>query len=135
MTVKVTFEFDTAADAAAFLQDFDSPQREVAATPRRGRPRKAAQDEAPAAAAPAAAPASQAAAPAPVQAAAAAPAAVPYKDVADAITELSESDYDGAVALLASFGAKTARDLKPEQFGAFVEQARAKLAKKPVSLI
>ena len=140
--IKVTLEFDTAAEASAFLADFDSEAEGAAGAgngeqKKRGRgrpPKNPAADVATQGAAGVAA--SQPGATAPTPAAqATAPAAVPYKDVADAITAYSEADYPGAVALLGQFGAKTARDLKPEQFAAFVAAANEKLAaaKKPAA--
>ncbi len=138
MSIKVTFEFENAADAAAFLQDFDSPAAEAGAQPGkrgRGRPPKDAGSAAAPAAAPAAAasaaPAQSAAAPA----ATASAAAVPFKAVADAITELAEKDRDKAVALLAKYGAKLASELKPEQFAGIVADAKAAMAAAPTSLI
>ncbi len=125
MSIKVTFEFDTAADAAAFLQDFDGAPAGESPAPRKAR--------APKAAAPAAQPAAAAsAAVAPATAAQPATAsAVPFKEVADKITALSDVDYDKAVAVLAQFGVKSARDLKPEQFAGVVEAATKALAPAP----
>lgn len=140
MTVKVTFEFLTAADAAAFLQDFDAgneptggnlPAADPAAKRSRGRPRAAAAD--PAAGSPTVVPAASPAAPA----AAAAPAAnaVPFKAVADAITELAELDRNKAVAVLSQHGVKLASDLKPEQFGSVVAACKAAMVPTSASLI
>lgn len=132
MTVKLTFEFDSNADAARFLQNLDEGQEVATGTDAGakkrgpGRPPKAAE---PTAAAPAAQP-TVVTAPAPVAAVAtvAAPAAVPFKAVADAITELADKDLTAAKGILAKFGVGKASDLKPEQFGAVVEAAKAALS-------
>ena len=146
MTVKVTFEFLTAADAAAFLQDFDAgneptggnlPAADPAAKRSRGRPRAAAAD--PAAGSPTVVPAAALATAAQAQAAAAAVApaanAVPFKAVADAITELAELDRNKAVAVLSQHGVKLASDLKPEQFGSVVAACKAAMVPTSASLI
>jgi|SRR6478735_7701421 len=143
MSVKVTLEFPTAADAAAFLQDFDGADApagvtaagEPAAARGRGRPRK----DAAAAAAPVAAPAAAVnAAPAPSPTAPAATpsaAAVPFQAVADAITALAEKDRDKAVSVLKSHGVNLASELKPDQWASVVAACNAALAPAATSLI
>jgi hypothetical protein len=124
MAIKVTFEFATAASAAAFLQDFDSPREvhdgdaPIADKPRRGRPPKAAPVEpAPAATLPGApSPASE-------------PAPVPFAALVEPLTTLADKDLDTAVAILGKFGVKTARELKPEQFGAVLAEVTTALNK------
>lgn len=122
MSLKVTFEFDTAAEVINFLQGLDTgqeiqagvdvgtPAAAAAGAKPRGRPRKDA--------APAPVPAAQETA----TAAAPTPAAplVPYKDFVEAATPLMDSGDEGHAALkaiLQSFGAAKAPDLKPEQIG------------------
>lgn len=131
MSIKVTLEFETGAEAAAFLQGIDDGPAvsgtEAGEKRGRGRPPKAA---APAAAAPAAAPAvaaSVAAAPSVAAPAASASPAVPFKDVADNVSALAEKDLAVAKGILAKFGVAKASDLKPEQFGPVVEACKAAL--------
>lgn len=57
---------------------------------------------------------------------------VSYEHVKHATIDLAKKDQDVCIAVLNSFGAKTARDLKPEQYAAYVDATRAKL--KEVSL-
>ena len=140
MSIKVTFEFDTAADAAAFLQDFDSPQAAAGEPEKRGRgrPRKDPPAAAPATGTAPAAAAQTSAAPAP----AAPPAptsvpAVPMKDVMDAITDLADlggAHYGQAKGILAKYGATTlgpkpgdpkAVPLDPKYYAAVVEECKA----------
>lgn len=148
MSVKVTFEFDSNAAAAEFLQSLDDAPAAngagsaEAAKPRgRGRPRKDAAQE-PAAGAQAAAPAQAAqaapaapAAPAPAQAAepaAQAAPAVAIGAVADAISTLADKGgefYEKAVAILRKYGAAHMRELKPEHYAAVV--AECKVAANP----
>ena len=141
-SVSVTLNFAThqeAIDALALLglDEGDTPSAEKPNSGKpRGRPRKdaaAPEGATPAAAAPA--PAAPAAVPAPAASAPPAPAAAPpadvqaaYRTMAEALTGLMEADYDGCKALLQSFGAGTAKDLKPEQYAAVTEAAKAKLA-------
>lgn len=142
MSVKVTFEFDSNAAAAEFLQRLDDAPAEngagsaEAAKPRgRGRPRKEAAQE-PAAGAQTAAPA-QAAQPTPAPAQAAEPAAqaapaVAIGAVADAISGLADmggEHYEKAVAILRKYGAAHMRELKPEHYAAVV--AECKVAANP----
>jgi hypothetical protein len=139
MAIKVTFEFATAASAAAFLQDFDSPREvhdgdaPIADKPRRGRPPKAAPVEpAPAATlpgAPSPAPAPVPATPAPAPAISSEPAPVPFAALVEPLTTLADKDLDTAVAILGKFGVKTARELKPEQFGAVLAEVTTALNK------
>lgn len=136
--ITVTFNFDTAAQAAAFLQDFDSPAGDAgtgapAGDKRpRGRPRKevapVAADPTPAAAAPAPT-AAPAATPTPAPTAAPAPAAVPFAALVDPLTKLADTDLDAALAILGKYGVKTARELKPEQFGSVLAEVNAALNK------
>jgi 2-oxoglutarate dehydrogenase E2 component (dihydrolipoamide succinyltransferase) len=129
MSIKVTFEFETAADAAAFLQDA-SEGGIPAPTQAAKRQRKSAAADAPAA--PAAAPAAAASAPA-AQPASASPAAVPFKAVADAITALADKDLAAAKGVLQSFGVAKAGDLKPEQYAACVEACQKALNPTPAA--
>ncbi len=128
MTVKLTFEFETNAEAIAFLEAQEGGPAAAGGEPAKrgpGRPRKsnATVEVAPEVAAPPAqAPATAAAAPA-TPAAAAAPAA-DFKAVADAISSLAEADHPAAKALLGRFGVGRATDLKPDQYGAIVAEAR-----------
>lgn len=134
MSIKVTFEFETIEAA----QDFLATQPGTAATgtdkPARGRAKKDTQAPSPAApspAAPAAAPAAAASAAPDAPTPAPTPSSgsqVPFKDVADVITELAEADHDAAVRILGSFGVKKASELKPGQFAAVVEAAKKALS-------
>ncbi len=140
MTIKVTFEFDTPEAAAAFLLDSeasapDAGTLERTASKPRGRPRKdaAAPADAPAAqpaAADSAAPAASTTAAAP---ATASTAAVDFKAVADAITELADKDLAAAKGVLAKYGVANARGLKPEQFAGVVADAKAAMAPAPAA--
>jgi hypothetical protein len=137
MTIKVTFDFNTVDEAAAFLQSLGDESTGIAAagvesSGKRGpgRPKKAA-EVAVSAAAPAAQPAAQTPAPAATPAQTA--AAVPFKAVADVITELADKDMATAKAVLAQFGVQKASDLKPEQFGAVVEAAKKALTPSPAA--
>lgn len=97
-------------------------------------PASMAKDESPApkATPPAAAKAIAPAAPAPKPAApvAAAPAAKTYKieDVAAVVNGLAKAGKDHVIAALAEFGAKKGGELKPEQWGEFIEKGNARLA-------
>ena len=137
MSFSVTINFDTAADAAQFLMDFDSPQADATESTQkrgRGRPRKdAAAAPAPAPVPTPAVPATAAVAPpatppttAPVSAAAEAPA-VPFAALVDPLTALADKDLDAALAILGKFGVKKASDLKPEQYGQVLLEVQAKL--------
>lgn len=138
MTVKVTLEFDTPAEASAFLAnvgDLDvdlATGGEAPAPKKRGRPAKAAEVPAPAAPAPAA-PAAPAAAPAPTPAPAApAPAAaalVPYDALKKPLTDLADVDHETAKGILARYGVKKASELKPEQIGPVLAEVQAALTK------
>lgn len=126
MTVKVTFEFDTNAEAAEFLQSLDADagasEAGAEAKPKgRGRPRKAA--DAPVATALAAQP-TVAAAPATT-----APALVPYDALKKPLTDLADVNHEAAVAILASFGVKQARELKDTQIGPCLAKVQAALTK------
>ena len=46
--------------------------------------------------------------------------AVSYKEVGDCIIAISKMSRDKAIATLARFGAKSGKDLKPEQYPAFI---------------
>jgi hypothetical protein len=132
MTVKVTFEFDTPAQAAAFLQELEGDTATAAAAPKkRGRPPKAAAASAPAVEAPvAAAPAAEAPTPeAPAPAAAPAPVLVPYDALKKPLTDLADADHETARSILASFGVKKASELRPEQIGPCLEKINEALAK------
>lgn len=126
MTIKVTYEFETADEAIAFLTDNASDAPATAAKRGRGRPPKVE------AATPAGTPAAAAVA---QPAAQSAPTAVPYSAVAEPLGELAEVDHGKAVAVLAGFGVTSAKQLKPEQYAAVAEAARKALgeAKKPAA--
>jgi hypothetical protein len=137
MSIKVTFEFDTTDAAIAFLEAQELPEGQKPA--KRGRPTKteaAAPAAAPAQAAPVATTAAAASA-APAQSAAAPAAtaspAVPFKAVADAITELADKDLAAAKGILQKFGVAKASDLKPEQFAAVVDEAKKALSPTPAA--
>ncbi len=131
--IKVTYEFQTADDAAAFLLNAgtlveigDAPAAE---SPKRGRgrpPKVAAPvDPTPAAAAPAtpaAVPASAKPADAPTV------AAVPFSALVDPLTKLADIDLDKAMAILAKYGVKKASELKADQFGTVLAEVNAALA-------
>ncbi len=136
--IKVTLEFDTAAEAADFLATLEDGQpAAVEGTPKKGRGRPRKETPAPAAepngvgaagapiaasqTAPAAAVQSVGNAPPATTQPAAAPAAVPFKAVADAITGLADKDLAAAKGVLLQFGVTKASDLKPEQFAGVVE--------------
>lgn len=143
--VKVTFEFESNADAAEFLLSLDSEPEagtegtEVKAKGKpRGRPRKT--DAAPSPAAPAAAPAAAA----PVAPAAATPApapstaspAVPVKDVVDAVSALADlngAHYEKAKAILGKYGAQKLDQLKPEHYGAVADECKAAMPRPSAS--
>ncbi len=143
MPVSITLTFDTHAEAIDALSQLGLAENQEAAGGEakrgRGRPRKeAAAGEALTAAGSPAAPTASATASAPAASStpASAPAAaarVDFKTVADLVTELAEKDRDTAVALLKQFGAPKASDLKPEQFGPFVEACRKALAPTPAA--
>ncbi len=132
MSIKVTFEFDTAHQAAVFLADCgdangasagetagDAPAPAAAGARRPGRPRKV--DAAPAVEP--AAPVATAAAQAGAGMQNTAPAAIPvqFETVINAVSALADADTPKAKALLATFGVKLARELKPEQFADVVK--------------
>jgi hypothetical protein len=63
---------------------------------------------------------------------------VPYDALKKPLTDLADQDHATAVAVLASFGVKQARELKPEQIGpvlAKVQEALGKLQASPVGLL
>ncbi len=135
--IKVTFEFDTVAQAAAFMQDFDSPMNEQTTAPGaadspkrgRGRPPKVA---APVDPTPKAETVVSPVAPSPVLTPAPAPApsvaAVPFAALVDPLTKLADIDLDKAMAILAKYGVKKASELKADQFGTVLAEVNAALA-------
>ncbi len=129
--IKVTFEFDTNADAIGFLQTLDQGQELIAnagAEPTKkgpGRPRKEA--AAPSPAAPAAAPAVAAT---PAQAAGVDTSPARYKQFADKVMDLATIDETAARAILAKFGVAGANLLKPEQWPVVEAEFVAELAKR-----
>lgn len=151
--IKVTFSFDTAEQAIEAIELLEGVPAETEGTPPaaaapvagrpRGRPRKtaaadAAPTGAPAAAPAAGAPAATAAAASPAAATttaavsgAASAAAVPFDTVAKCITDLAEANRPKAIEVLGKFGVKLASELKPAQFGEFVEECRKALAPAP----
>lgn len=130
MTIKVTFEFDNNTAAAEFLLSLDAEVPAEEAPPKRGRGRRPKVEVAAPAGTPAAAAVGQ-------PAAQSAPAAVPYSAVAEPLGELAEVDHGKAVAVLAGFGVTSAKQLKPEQYGAVAEAARKALgeARKPAPAV
>jgi hypothetical protein len=51
-----------------------------------------------------------------------------YKNVADAAADLAaQKGKDLLINVLAAFGAANGRDLKPEQYGPFIETAKSHL--------
>ena len=123
--LKITLEFATAEDAILALAKLRPSDAKVEAAPApkpEAAPTKPVKDKA-AASSPSAAPAPTAA-PATPPAASPAPADA-YKPVGDAIAKkVADGHKPAAVALLAEFGAKSGKDLKPEQYPDFM----AKLA-------
>lgn len=96
----------------------------------RGRP-AAAKTETPAPNATPEPAAVQAAVTAPTQQATAQAGTVSFKEAADALVSLAEGvSRDAAVALLAEFKVSKAPELKPTDYAAFVEKAKAQLAAK-----
>ena len=126
MSVKITLEFAsteaaiTALAAVRSAEGKSDPKPEAAApAPTPPKKDKAVASSPTAAAAPTAAPATPpAASPAPAPAAADA-----YAPVGKAIAaKVAEGHKVLAVALLAKFGAKSGKDLKPEQYEAFTKE-------------
>ncbi len=138
--IKVTFEFETADEAIQAIELLEGGASgapvvaqvggEAVAGRKPGRPRKTAPAAEPAPAAATNVPAGSAMSVAP-----AAPQ-VPFQAVVDVVTKLADADTPKAKDLLAKFGVKFARDLKPEQFAEVVKAFEAALAAPtPASLI
>lgn len=141
MSIKVVFEFESAADAIAFLSEQDSAAGSDN-KPKRGRKAASPEPSAPvtgtppvaAAGAAAAAPAAASASPA---AAAATVAAVPAKDVVDALCALADLGgeyHEKAKAILAKYGATSfgkqpnnpaSRELDPKHYAAALADFKA----------
>ncbi len=120
--IKLTFtSLEEAILAMAKLRPSDAkveaaPAPKPEAAPTKPKPEKAAAS-------------SPSAVPAPTAAPAIPPAASPapdYKPVGDAIAKkVADGHKPAAVALLAEFGAKSGKDLKPEQYEAFMVKLAA----------
>jgi hypothetical protein len=130
MLIKVTLEFADAESAITALAKLRAPETKDVASPKADKPSKPttpAKTEA-AAPTPPSAPASQAAA-APASSASVAASSTPagptFDEVKAAIAITAATDRPRAVATLAKFGAKAGKDLKPEQYAAFVADLTA----------
>ncbi len=132
MSIKVTFEFESEAEAIAFLQGSDAPAS--GDKPKRGRPTKAAAaPESPAAPTGPAAVAAATSSPATTAAPPAPASAVPFKDVVDAITALADIDMGKAKGVLGKYGVAQASLLKPEQFAGVVADCKALMPPQPAA--
>jgi hypothetical protein len=130
MSIKVTLEFADAESAITALAKLRAPETKDVASPKADKPSKPTTPAKTEAAAPTSpsAPASQAAA-APASSVSAAsstpPAGPTFDEVKATITASAAKDRPRTVAILEKFGAKTAKDLKPEQYVAFVAELTA----------
>ncbi len=118
MSLKVTFEFATADEAITAIARMRGEAKPEAAAPKpdgakaekAAKPEKAAASAPTASAAPAAASATQPSA---------SSTQVDYAGVAERITKGVASHRAEVIALLAKFGAKNGKELKPEQYAEF----------------
>jgi hypothetical protein len=130
MSIKVTLEFADAESAITALAKLRAPETKDVASPKADKPSKPTTPAKTEAAAPTpptaqASPAAPAAAPATQPPAPSAPAGPTFDDVKAAIAITAATDRPRAVATLAKFGAKAGKDLKPEQYAAFVAELTA----------
>jgi hypothetical protein len=127
MSVQVTLTFATLEIAITALAALRSTDAKVEVAPNAAAPASAPTPEK----TKKAAASSPSAAPAPTAAPATPPAASPapadaYKPVGDAIAKkVADGHKPAAVALLAKFGAKSGKELKPEQYDTFMAELAA----------